>query len=213
MLLVPALLLGSCAGSPPDPDAAGARIPPPGADLHEAAPARNGDGTINVLVEIPAGTCDKWEVEDDGVLRWETKDGRPRVVRYLGYPANYGMIPRTLLPEEAGGDGDPLDVLLLGPAVERGSLVPAHLVGVLTLLDGGEQDDKLLAVRDGTPFEGVRDLPALEADFPGVTAILATWFANYKGPGEIEVTGLHDAARAAEILATAERAHAVRRGR
>ena len=46
---------------------------------------------------------------------------KPREVKYLGYPGNYGMIPRTLLPKELGGDGDPLDVIVLGPAVERGS--------------------------------------------------------------------------------------------
>ena len=38
--------------------------------------------------------------------KWEFRDGKPRVVAYLGYPGNYGMIPRTLLPKEHGGDGD-----------------------------------------------------------------------------------------------------------
>ena len=212
-LLCTGALLGACLGSPSGRGEADPYLVPSEVDLHEIAPARNGDGTINVLVEIPAGTCDKWEVAADGKLRWELRDGRPRVVRYLGYPGNYGMIPRTLLPEEDGGDGDPLDVLLLGPAVERGALVAAHLIGVLTMLDGGERDDKLLAVQGGTPFEGVRDLPELEADFPGVTAILATWFASYKGPGEVEVSGFHGARRAAEILDGAERAYASRRTR
>ena len=85
-------------------------------------PALNeNSGTINVVIEIPAGTAAKWEVDKrDGALRWEIEDGRPRVVRYLGYPGNYGMVPRTLLPEEVGGDGDALDVLVLGPALEHG---------------------------------------------------------------------------------------------
>ena len=54
---------------------------------------------------------------------WEFKDGKPRIVKYLGYPGNYGMVPKTLLPENLGGDGDPLDVIVLGPQVERGSVI------------------------------------------------------------------------------------------
>ncbi len=75
----------------------------------------NRDGTINVVVEIPTGTTAKWEVtKPDGKLQWEFKRGKPRVVKYLGYPGNYGMLPRTLLAKEDGGDGDPLDVIVLG---------------------------------------------------------------------------------------------------
>ncbi|MCK5820516.1 MAG: inorganic diphosphatase [Bacteroidales bacterium] len=114
------------------------------------------DGKIQAVVEIPAGTLDKWEVDKEtGYLKWEIRDGKPRVVQYLGYPGNYGMIPRTLLSKESGGDGDPLDVIVLGQPVERGSIVKAQLIGVLKLLDGGEQDDKLIAVLDGSPFSGI----------------------------------------------------------
>ena len=80
------------------------------------------DGDINVVVEIPTGSVQKWEVDKtSGNLKWEFVDGKPREVKYLGYPGNYGMIPRTLLPKELGGDGDPLDVIVLGPAVESWS--------------------------------------------------------------------------------------------
>jgi len=60
------------------------------------------------------------------------------------------MIPQTLLSKENGGDGDPLDVIILGPSISRGSVVKAHLIGVLKLLDGGEQDDKLIAIIDNS---------------------------------------------------------------
>ena len=164
--------------------------------------ARAGRGRIHVVVEIPTGTNAKWEVDKkDGVLRWQIEDGRPRVVKYLGYPANYGMVPRTLLPKELGGDGDPLDVLLLGPAVTRGSVVSAQLVGVLKLLDGGEQDDKLIAVAEGVPFAGVASIADLDAKFAGVTEILRIWMTNYKGPGRMESQGFADAAAAEKILA------------
>jgi inorganic pyrophosphatase len=169
-------------------------------------PAQNADGTLNVVVEIPAGTTAKWEVDKgSGALLWETREGAPRVVQYLGYPGNYGMVPRTLLAEADGGDGDPLDVLVLGDPLERGSIVRARAVAVLELDDDGERDDKLVCVRDGTPFEGVRDLVDLERDFAGVTTIVATWFASYKGPGRLTVRGWGDARRAAEIVERAVR--------
>jgi inorganic pyrophosphatase len=116
------------------------------------------------------------------------------------------MIPRTLLPKELGGDGDPLDVIVLGPSVARGTVVRARVIGVLELLDGGEQDDKLLAVLDGTALAECADLADLRARFPGVTTILETWFENYKGPGEIVSNGFADRARAEQILAQAAQA-------
>jgi inorganic pyrophosphatase len=169
-------------------------------------PARAADGAVNVVVEIPAGTNAKWETAKDGEgLVWEFEDGRPRVVRYLPYPANYGMVPGTRLALDEGGDGDPLDVVLLGPARARGTVVAGRLVGVLRLLDGGEQDDKLLAVDLSGPLGGVGELAELERDFPGVAQILETWFAHYKGPGRIETRGFGDRAEASAILERAER--------
>ncbi|MGB3507686.1 MAG: inorganic diphosphatase [Microcoleaceae cyanobacterium] len=170
---------------------------------------KNPDGTINVVVEIPTGTLAKWEVtKPDGKLEWEFKNGLPRVVQYLGYPGNYGMIPKSLLLKELGGDGDPLDVIVLGPAVPRGSVVPVKLIGVLKLLDGGEQDDKLIAIMKDTPLYEVDSIADLDSEFPGVTTIVKTWFANYKGPGEIEVIGLAEKDEALEVFNSAVAAFA-----
>ena len=146
-------------------------------------------GYVHVVVEIPAGTSEKWEVSEDGrSLAWESVGGVPRVIRYLAYPANYGMVPRTLLAESNGGDGDPLDVFLLGTAVERGSVQLARPIGVLALRDEGERDDKLIAVPTTGPLAGVRDLRSLEREFPGVLEILETWLHHYDGVGTIELT-------------------------
>ncbi len=174
--------------------------------------ARSGDGLVHVVVEIPTGSVDKWEVDKtDGSLRWEFKNGKPRQVRYLGYPGNYGMIPRTLLPKDAGGDGDPLDVIVLGPAVERGTVIEARLMGVLRLLDDGEQDDKLLAVMAGTALADAADLEQLQEQFPGVTQIVETWFTHYKGPDAIETLGYLDAAAAVKVLEAAMQAFEAQR--
>ncbi len=172
-------------------------------------PAMSEDGLVNVVVEIPAGTLAKWEVnKDDGALAWQFEDDAPRVVRFLGYPGNYGMVPRTYLPKSEGGDGDPLDVLILGDALERGSILPVRLIGVLEMLDRGEQDDKLIAVASGTPFEKVVSIEGLDESFPGATAIIQTWFESYKGPGKIKAEGFSGPERAMEILEAAKAAYA-----
>jgi len=163
--------------------------------------ARALDGLIHVVIEIPAGTTAKWEVsKDDGSLRWEFKNDKPRIVKYLAYPGNYGMVPSTLLPKHLGGDGDPLDVLVLGPAVARGSVVRARVIGVLKLHDGGEQDDKLIAVMEGTALAGIADMVELDSKFNGVSSIIETWFSNYKGPGKMESLGFAGPEAAHSIL-------------
>lgn len=166
-----------------------------------AYPAIPGEDEVHVVIEIPAGTSGKWETTKDGeAIAWELLETGPRVVRYLAYPANYGMIPRTLLPEPMGGDGDPLDVVLLGPAIPRGSVVRARPVGVLELRDTGEEDDKLLAVPLAGLFSEVRDLDGLRSGYAGVLEIIETWFASYKGPGVMEAGGMRDAAAAHAVI-------------
>jgi len=165
-------------------------------------PAVNSDGTINALIEIPAGTNAKWETTKDlRSIDWERRDdGSLRVVRYLAYPGNYGMVPGTLLAEEDGGDGDPLDVLVLGTALDRGRVVRVHAIGLLALLDDGEIDDKVLAVPTSGPFSQVRSLADLDRSFPGVRAILETWFTHYKGPGRVESKGFRERDAALAVL-------------
>lgn len=121
-------------------------------------------GNIRVVIEIPAGTTAKWEVTKPlGELEWEQLDGTNRVVDYLAYPANYGMIPRTVLPESTGGDGDPLDAIVIGPAIERGTVVEVKLIGVLWLVDNNERDDKLITVSPGRFLYDVNSVADLEA--------------------------------------------------
>ncbi len=163
----------------------------------------NDDGTVNMVVEIPAGAADKWEVDKkDGSLRWEIKNGRPRIVKYLGYPCNYGMVPQTVLAKDIGGDGDPLDILLLGAAVPRGLVVKTRVIGVAKFTDAGELDHKLIAVRPGTPFAEIKNLQQLNEQFPGVVSILETWFLNYKGPGVFQSQGCADVEEAVQLLQT-----------
>jgi len=175
-------------------------------DLMQMDPM-NADGTVRAIVEIPTGTSAKWEVskDDPKAVYWEYKDGQPRVVNYLGYPGNYGAIPGTALPKELGGDGDPLDVIVLGQAAPRGQIVDVRVIGVLKMLDGGEQDDKLLGVlAKDSPFAHIETMAQLDAEYPGVSQIIDLWFANYKGPdGGMEGQGFEEADVAQEVLQAA----------
>lgn len=161
----------------------------------------NNNGDINAIIEIPSGTLDKWELnKTTGKVEWEHVNGVPRVVNYIGYPGNYGMIPRTLLSKENGGDGDPLDVIVLGPPAERGSVVKAKLIGVLYLVDRGEQDDKLIAVSSNSPLYSVNDIDELNQKYNGISDILQLWFTNYKGPGKMISKGFGSKVEAVNIL-------------
>lgn len=166
-------------------------------------------GRVQVVVEIPVGTNAKWEVsKSSGNLEWEFKNNKPRVVKYLGYPGNYGMIPRTLLPEKSGGDGDPLDVIVLGPAVPRGTVLKTRLVGMIRMLDGGEQDDKLIAVMLDSHFGDIKSLEDLKRRYNGVTRILDLWFSNYKGSGIMQSGGMAGVDEARAVLQAAIDAYA-----
>jgi inorganic pyrophosphatase len=160
---------------------------------------------VVALIEIPAGTNQKWEQnKDSGQLEWEKRNGTRRVVSYLPYPGNYGMIENTLLPKDKGGDGDPLDVIILGPAVERGSHIKIDIIGILKLKDNGEQDDKLIAVMDKSPLADVRSMSELRTLYVGVDEILRVWFSHYKGPEQMEFVGFGDRAEALDVLRIAQ---------
>ncbi len=170
-------------------------------DYLDAFEARNTDGTINAVIEIPAGTNEKWEFDKEAKeIKLERRNGRPRIVKYLGYPGNYGMIPQTILPKENGGDGDPLDVLVIGGPSTRGAVVKAKLIGVLKYEDRGEQDDKLIAVLPETVLGAVDNFSDLENKFPEALKIIITWFNHYKGPGKMILKGQGSEKEATAIL-------------
>ena len=165
---------------------------------------QDGEVWVEMLVEIPAGTTEKYEFNKDRkVMVLDSIDGKPRIIEYLGYPGNYGMIPNTLLPYDKGGDGDPLDIIALGPPAERGSTINCKVIGVLKLKDKGEQDDKLIGLSEESGLKNVDNLEDLDKLYPGITSILETWFLNYKGAGKMKSEGFYSKNEAVTILKTA----------
>jgi inorganic pyrophosphatase len=166
------------------------------------------NGMVNAIVEIPSGTLEKWELnKTTGQIEWEKVNDIPRIINYLGYPGNYGFIPQTLLSKEKGGDGDPLDIIILGPPSKRGSVIRSKIIGVLKLLDNGEQDDKLLAVSNESPLHHINSIEELQEKYSGITEIIKLWFSNYKGSGQMKTNGFGDKNKAIEILNTAMQAY------
>ena len=164
-------------------------------------PAKGTNKMVNAIIEIPAGQNEKWEIsKKDGKMHWELQGAKPRIVSFLPYPFNYGIIPSTYQSKETGGDGDPIDVLVLGPAIPRGSVVKVSLIGVLRLQDNGERDDKLLAVTNDSPFKNINSLHGIKSKFPGVLEIIEVWLTKYKGKGRIVSKGYANHIKAQQLL-------------
>jgi inorganic pyrophosphatase len=163
--------------------------------------ARNEDGSINVVIEIPAGTNQKWEVSPDGKeLVWEFTGDKPRIVDYLVYPGNYGMVQRTLLDLDTGGDGQPLDVMVLGTTLPRGTEIRAIPIGVIRVIDRFEQDDKIVAVQENAFFNEVVSIESLNDRYPGVSEILRIWFSNVHGTSDVQFMGTGSRGQANAVI-------------
>lgn len=73
-----------------------------------------GPGIVNAVIEIPAGTLDKRQYDRaTNTFPIDHRNGVPRRLAFLPYPANYGFIPGTKMDKSKGGDGDALDVFVL----------------------------------------------------------------------------------------------------
>lgn len=126
--------------------------------------------TIDVVVEIPKGSRNKYEVDKvTGVIRLDR-----RLFSATVYPADYGFIPETL-----AGDGDALDALvLLDEATFPGCWITARPVAVLWMEDDKGEDAKVICVPAGDiRWETVNDLANIPRE---LTAEIQHFFEVYK---------------------------------
>ena len=125
---------------------------------------------VNGIIEIPKGSRAKYELDkESGMLKMD------RVLySSVYYPANYGFIPQTYCD-----DKDPLDILVLSQIdVVPFCLVPAKVVGVMRMVDNGEEDDKIIAVAEGDmSVSHINDISELPPHF---IKELETFFEDYK---------------------------------
>ena len=110
------------------------------------------------------------------------------------------MIPGTILTKSNGGDGDPLDVLVLGSPLEKGTLIKCNIIGVLQLTDNGERDDKLIAITKNSSINKVKTIEELDLMYNGISQIIETWFCNYKRNNSTVSLGYESLDKALNIL-------------
>lgn len=122
---------------------------------HDIDSARIKPEDFMVVIEIPQGSKVKYELDKhtgllvlDRILHTSTH-----------YPANYGFIPRTY-----ADDYDPLDVLVLSSEVMYPlTLVRCYPIGVITMLDNGRNDEKIIAIPFNDPtfncYKSIKQLP------------------------------------------------------
>lgn len=157
---------------------------------------RNKDGSYNFFVEIPAGTKEKWEVnKHNGLLEWEEKNGRKKVVKFLPYPGNYGFIPQTY-----GADGDPVDVVDLDESIERGSVKKIKIVGGLYFEDKKIVDIKFIGLNPEGTFKNIETMQDLVLNKFASLEILKIWFESYKKSGKMVFFRLIDRDESIKII-------------
>ncbi len=179
-------------------------------DLSKVPAGKNLPWDVNVIIEIPLrGEPVKYEVDKES--------GAMFVDRFLHtamyYPCNYGFIPHTL-----SGDGDPVDVCVVGHhSVIPGAVLRSRPVGVLIMEDEAGQDEKLLAVPVDKlhPFysnvKNYSDLPET------MTEQIAHFFQHYKDLEKgkwVKIIRWGDAEEAARMITEGlERAVTVNKGK
>lgn len=156
-----------------------------------------GDGApveVTMFVEIVPRDTVKYEVDKEtGYLKIDRPQQYSNVV-----PANYGFVPQTYCAENVarlardnsaleitGGDGDPLDILVLSEHhIPRGDIIlKATPIGGFCLIDNHEADDKIIAILKGDKvFEQYKELSELPT---GIVERFKHYFLTYKNlPGE-----------------------------
>jgi inorganic pyrophosphatase len=123
---------------------------------HDVTPGERLPREFQVVIEIPMGSSVKYELDKEtGLLRLD------RILySAVYYPANYGFIPQTLAE-----DDDPLDALVLcQESVMPLTILNARTIGLMTMIDSGKKDHKILAVATDDPeyssFSEAAELPA-----------------------------------------------------
>ena len=129
-------------------------------------PPINADGTINGYIEIARGDRRKWEFRIDQNAR---AVDRTMPASLGGYPINYGFVPQTI-----SYDGDPFDILVLGPPIDGGRVVKGLPVGVMFMEDEKGLDSKIVVspIDDrGRPLHQLTD--AIQKE-------VGSYFSRYK---------------------------------
>ena len=159
---------------------------------HQVSPGDDVPNSVNAIIEIPKGSKAKYEIDkESGLIKLD------RVLfSSVMYPANYGFIPQTYCD-----DKDPLDILVISSVdVYPMSLIEAKVIGVMHMIDGGEQDDKIIAVaKNDVSVNYINDLSELP---PHTMKEIVRFFQDYKAleGKSVEVQNLYGRSYAQNII-------------
>ena len=136
---------------------------------HDVTPGSKLPQEFNTVIEIPFGSSVKYELDKtSGLIKLD------RVLySAVYYPANYGFIPQTLAE-----DDDPIDVLVLcQETVVPLTIIHARAIGLMTMLDSGKKDHKIIAIATEDPeFNSYREA----AEMPPHRLIMLRRFQDYR---------------------------------
>jgi inorganic pyrophosphatase len=170
---------------------------------HDVNPGDKLPQEFDCVVEIPFGSSVKYELDkSSGLIRLD------RILySAVYYPANYGFIPQTLAE-----DDDPLDVLVLcQETVVPLTIIHARTIGLMTMIDAGKQDHKIIAVATEDPeFNSYREAAEMP---PHRMLMLRRFFQDYKllEGKAVEVDEIRPAAEAYPIVVDALRRYSEQR--
>jgi inorganic pyrophosphatase len=177
--------------------------PAPGLSLTRLAAFDPASDQLNVVVETPKGSRNKFKY-DDQLCLFRLSSVLPAGA---SFPFDFGFVPSTL-----GEDGDPLDVLVLmdEPAF-AGCLVPARLIGVVeaeqTESGQTERNDRLIAVAANSRTH--RDVRALDDLNVHLLEEIEHFFVSYNAAkdSQFRVVGRQGPERAGHLVAAAQARH------
>lgn len=159
---------------------------------HDITSGTDSPNKVTAIIEVPAQSRFKYEIDKEtGMLQLDRT-----LHSAVHYPGNYGFIPQTYCD-----DKDPLDIILIGAEpiypLTKCNCIP---IGVIHMIDGGEQDDKIIAVLADDPrYNQITDISEVQEHL--ITEI-THFFKTYKllRKKEVEISGVSNAKKAKEII-------------
>lgn len=157
--------------------------------LGESAPEE-----INVIVEVPKGSPNKYEIDKDtGIIKLDRAN-----YSAAAFPCDYGFAPQSLWE-----DGDALDVIVLATfPIPTGILVNVRPVGIMEMIDTGESDYKVIGVPvDDKRWDDVQDIADVNKH---TLKEIQHFFETYKAlkgkPAVVEIQGFKGKAEALDAV-------------
>lgn len=161
---------------------------------HDVPLGDNAPEEINVIIEIPKGSNNKYEIDKEtGLIKLDRAN-----YSAAAYPFDYGFAPQTLWE-----DGDPLDVIVLTTyPLDPGILVAVRPVAVMDMIDSGESDYKIIAVPvEDKRWDDVEDLSDVNAhSLKEFQHFFETYKALKGKPAPVEIKGVYGKKEALEAV-------------